>query len=108
MTTIDRRAALAVCAAATDTDDARMLLEALGIWPPTLQYSNAIILRTTAPRIFHLDTEHTTTTRTAPTYPLCGTTAAYRRHLKLTETPCTDCKAAAAAYRMERKRSNQP
>jgi 5-methylcytosine-specific restriction endonuclease McrA len=36
----------------------------------------------------------------------CGTIAAYTRHLRAKETPCTQCKEARAAYNREQRAAN--
>lgn len=108
---MNRPAALTVCAHATTPDEARELLAMLGIHPAGDTFNTSIILTNTSPKITEgrRATEETKLRQAKPRgtterdYKPCGTTAAYRRHLRLTEPPCPACRAAAARDRLERK-----
>ena len=48
---MNRPAALAVCAAATDTAEATLFLDMLGIWPEAEPMNQAVLMHDTSPRL---------------------------------------------------------
>ena len=119
---INRAAALAVCGAAHNTQDAKQLLDILGIWPPTKPTTVTTSINGTTPHLVEdrrtqferaARAEREKAARAAnprPPAPArehlpCGTAAAYRRHLRNAETPCPECQIAAAANRLANKKA---
>lgn len=89
---MDRATALKVCGMATDTDDARMLLEALGIWPVGPKFS-------VNPSSIKARVSLKVPIKRIP--PECGTFAGFWRHKRASELTCADCNAARQRHRRE-------
>ena len=107
---MNRTLALAVCSHATNTEDARMLLDMLGVWPVAPPMS-AVSLAMFQPRSSanpetkakRIAEAHKPKVERVYDVQPCGTPAAYKRHLRAHEEPCPSCRAAANRDRRERK-----